>query len=287
MQRQATRAIIVCQTTMTSIYALVAEIEQSGQPAALCTIVREQGSVPRHAGSKMVVYADGRIAGTVGGGEMESRVIAEAKAALQSGQAKTVAYSLVNPKAGDPGVCGGEVEIFVEPIKPQPALLVIGGGHVGRALVHLGHWLGFKVTLCDDRPDFCNPQWAPGADQYLPIPIRDLPSHYNFHSQTYIVMPTRGLPVDVDGLPTLLDQPHAYLGVIGSRRRWATASKKMQEAGVAADKLATVHAPMGLELNAETPEEIAMSIMSEIVMQQRGGTGVSMKWDGTAETAGA
>lgn len=262
---------------MRSLIEFLSELEKQGDSAALCTIIRERGSVPRHAGSKMIVFADGRIEGTIGGGQMESRVIGEALTVLKNGTPKIVSYSLVNPKEGDPGVCGGEVEIFVEPIKPLPTLLVIGGGHVGKALVHLGKWLGFQVALSDDRPEFCSPESVPGADAYLPVPIVDLPTHFKFHSETYIVMPTRGVPFDVEGLPHLLDTPHAYIGVIGSRRRWATAMKQLQEKGVSAEKLARVHAPMGLELNAETPEEIALSIMAEIIMLKRGGTGESMK----------
>ena len=255
----------------------LAELEKLGVSAALCTIIRERGSVPRHSGSKMIVYADGRIEGTIGGGEMESRVIKEAQAALGEGTTRIVSYQLVDPKAGDPGVCGGEVEIFVELIKPQPTLLVIGGGHVGKALVHLGKWLGFRVALSDDRPEFCSSESAPGADQYLSMLITDLPGHFQFNSETYIVMSTRGMPLDVEGLPTLLDAPHAYLGVIGSRRRWATAARRLEDKGVAKEKLASVHAPMGLELNAETPEEIALSIMAEVVMLWRKGSGEPMK----------
>jgi xanthine dehydrogenase accessory factor len=262
-----------------SFFASLAELERTGGAAALCTIVRERGSVPRHAGSKMLVHPDGRVEGTVGGGEMESRVIREALAALQEGAPRLVHYRLVDPKAGDPGVCGGEVEIFVEPLRPLPTLLVIGGGHVGRALVHLGKWLGFRVALSDDRPEFCAPESAPGADEYWPIPMRDLPANFKFHSATYVVLSTRGAPLDVDGLPHLLDAPHAYLGVIGSRRRWATTLKQLADKGVPPEKLARVHAPMGLELNAETPEEIALSILAEIVMLRRGGTGETMKMD--------
>jgi xanthine dehydrogenase accessory factor len=223
------------------------------------------------------VYADGHITGTIGGGEMESRVVREALEALRERAARIVHYVLVDPKGGDPGVCGGEVEIFVEPIKPLPTLLIIGGGHVGRALAHLGQWLGFRVALSDDRPEYCNPDWAPGADEYLITPIRDLPAKFRFHAETYIVMPTRGVPFDVEGLPALLDVPWAYLGVIGSRRRWATAAKQLQAKGVPPETLARVHAPMGLELNAETPEEIAVSILAEIIMLRRGGTGEPMR----------
>jgi xanthine dehydrogenase accessory factor len=270
---------------MTSLFESLAEIEKRGGSAALCTIIRERGSVPRHTGSKMIVYADGRIEGTIGGGEMESRVIKEALAALGEGATRTVSYQLVDPGAGDPGVCGGEVEIFVEPIKPHPTLLVIGGGHVGRALVHLGKWLGFRVALSDDRPEFCSPDSAPGADVYLPVLMAELPKHFKFNSETYIVMPTRGMPLDVEGLPALLDMPHAYLGVIGSRRRWATAMKRLEDKGIPSAKLTNVHAPMGLELNAETPEEIALSILAEIVMLRRGGTGEAMKMVGEKEAA--
>lgn len=262
---------------MTSLFAQAAAVEKAGQAAALCTIIRARGSVPRHVGSKMLVYADGRFEGTIGGGEMESLVLATAQEVIGSGAARTVAYTLVNPGAGDPGVCGGEVEIFVEAILPPATLLIIGAGHVGKALLQLGKWLGLRVVFCDDRAELCNPQAAPGADEYLPVPLTELPNHFAFTTQTYIVMPTRGMRVDVEGLPTLLAQPHAYLGVIGSQRRWLTARKQLAEKGVPLEKLQAVHAPMGLELNAETPEEIALSILAEIVMLRRGGTGAPMK----------
>jgi xanthine dehydrogenase accessory factor len=269
-----------------SVYAALAELEAAGETAALCTIVREQGSVPRHAGSKMLVYPDGRFIGTVGGGEMESRVIRAAQAALRDGTTQMLSYQLANPAAGDPGVCGGEVEIFVEPIKPLPTLLIIGGGHVGRALVHLARWLGFRVALSDDRVEYCTAEWAPGASEYWPVPVSELAERFRFNSETYIVLPTRGMPLDVDALPRLLDKPHAYLGVIGSRRRWATARKRLAAAGVPPERLANVHAPMGLELKAETPEEIALSVMAEIIMLQRGGTGEPMQWQQAADEAG-
>ncbi len=266
-----------------SVFVALAEMEAAGETAALCTIVREHGSVPRHTGSKMLVYPDGRIIGTVGGGEMESRVIRAAQSSLRDGASQMLSYQLANPAAGDPGVCGGEVEIFVEPIQPLPTVLIIGGGHVGQALVHLAHWLGFRVALSDDRAEYCNAEWAPDADEYWPVPVSELVERFKFNRETYIVMPTRGMPLDVEALPRLLDRPHAYLGVIGSRRRWATALKRLEAAGVPAERLANVHAPMGLELKAETPEEIAVSVMAEIIMQRRGGTGQPMQWKQAAD----
>lgn len=260
-------------------YAELAELERAGESAAVCTIIRERGSVPRHVGSKMVVKAAGSIHGTIGDGEMEQRVQREALEALHEGKPRLVTYTLSNPAAGDPGVCGGEVEIYIEPLTPPATLLVIGGGHVGRALVYLGKWLGFRVGLSDDRAEFCTPQAVPGADEYLPGPMAELPSKFNFTANTYIVLPTRGVPVDVAGLPHLLTQPHAYLGVIGSQRRWLTAVKQLEAQGFSREQLAQVHAPMGLELNAETPEEIAVSVLAEIIMLRRAGTGVPMRVD--------
>jgi len=260
-----------------NLYERLSEIAAGGEPAALCTVVRTRGSVPRHAGAKMIVFAGGRIEGTIGGGEMETCVIRDAQAAIAGRAPRLVRYALVNPAAGDPGVCGGEVEVFVEPIRTRATLLVIGGGHVGRALVHLAKWLGFRVVVADDRAEFCTPEAVPGADEYRVESIAALARTFAFDAQTCIVMPTRGVPVDVEGLPHLLGVPHAYLGVIGSRRRWATAVEQLIARGVSRQAVARVHAPMGLELNAETPEEIAVSVMAEILMLQRGGTGAPMR----------
>jgi xanthine dehydrogenase accessory factor len=183
----------------------------------------------------------------------------------------------VNPREGDPGVCGGEVEIFMDPIQVRPTLLVVGGGHVGKALVRLGGWLNYRVVLSDDRPDYCNAEAVPGADEYLACPLRELPSRFTFTPRTCIVLATRGVPIDLEGLPALLQVPHAYLGVIGSRRRWLTARKTLEERGIPAAQLGAIRAPVGLELCAETPEEIAVSILAEIIMVQRGGDGRPMK----------
>jgi xanthine dehydrogenase accessory factor len=260
-----------------SLYQSLAELEKQNQAGALCTIVASQGSTPRHVGSKMLVYEDGRIEGSIGGGEMESRVIEGAMEVMAAGEARMLTYSMAEPERGDPGVCGGQVEIFVEPIHPKPLLVVIGGGHVGKAVAQLAHWLGFRVAVNDDRPEFCNPESVPDADEFYPVPMEELPEHLKITPWTYLVLTTRGVPVDVKGLPALLETPAAYIGVIGSRRRWATAYGELLEAGIPEEKLARVHSPMGLELNAETPEEIAVSILAEIVMLRRGGHGMEMR----------
>ncbi len=259
-----------------TVYTRLAELQASGEAAVLCTVTRTSGSVPRRAGAKMLVFADGRTEDTIGGGEMEARVIAEALKSLADGQPRALEYSLVDRARGDPGICGGTVEVFVEPINPQPTLLIIGAGHVGKALAQLADFLGYRVLVSDDRVELCNPENIPHGDSFYPIAMSELPKHIAINAQTYIALTTRNAEIDVKGLPALLDSPAAYLGVIGSRRRWAEARKKMEAAGVPAAKLYRVRSPMGIDLNAETPEEIALSIMSEIVMLRRGGDGSKM-----------
>jgi len=259
-----------------SLFQALANLEANNQAGALCTIISSQGSTPRPTGSKMLVYPDGRIAGTVGGGELENRVIKEALAAILDGKPRRLEYSMSDPERGDPGVCGGQVEVFVEPVQPKPTLVVIGSGHVGKAVAHLAQWLGFRLVVNDDRPEFCTPEAVPEADIYIPTTIEELPKELDITPWTYLVLTTRGTLVDIAGLPALLATPAAYIGVIGSQRRWATTRQMLLESGVTEAEISRVHSPMGLELNAETPEEIAVSILAEIIMLRQGGDGQVM-----------
>jgi len=260
-----------------SIFKALSELETNNNSAAICTVIKSEGSTPRHVGSKMLVYQDGKFIGTVGGGELESRVINAAIESLKSGTAQNLSYTMADPSRGDPGVCGGTVEVFVEPILPPAMIVVIGGGHVGKAVVHLAKWLGFRVAVSDDREEFCNPESVPGADAYYPVPMKELPSQLKVTRQTYLVVTSRGSAIDAAGLPPLLESDAAYLGVIGSKRRWLTTVKALKEKGISEELIGRVRSPMGIELNAETPEEIAVSIMAEILMLRDRGTGKMMK----------
>jgi xanthine dehydrogenase accessory factor len=261
---------------MQSIYEAILEAQRSGQPAALATVIRARGSVPRHEASKMLVYADGRIVGTVGGGELENRTIEEARQVAREGASRIISHSLVDPSRGDAGVCGGEVEVFIEPITPPPTLLIIGAGHVGRALAHLAHWAGYRVVVTDDRAELCTHDFIPDADEFVVGPVTEALRKIRVDSQTYTACLTRGYLFDVDALPILFDSPAPYIGVIGSLRRWNMALKDLHAKGISDEVLARVRSPIGLELQAETPEEIAVSIMAEIIMLRRGGTGKPM-----------
>ena len=262
---------------MKSIFQALAELEKNNESAALCIVTGSEGSTPRHVGSKMLVYPDGKFIGTVGGGELENRVIKAAIESITSETAQTLSYNMTDPSRGDPGVCGGQVEVFVEPILPAPLLVVIGAGHVGKAVVHLAKWLGYRVGVCDDRPEFCNAESTPGADAYYPVKMDELPKQININKHTILILTTRGSAIDAAGILPLLNSSASYIGVIGSKRRWATTVKALKDKGVSEELIAKVHSPMGLELQAETPEEIAVSIMAEVMMIKDKGTGKSMK----------
>ncbi|MEP6894265.1 MAG: XdhC family protein [Chloroflexota bacterium] len=262
---------------MESIYQVLSNLEKNNGSAALCTVIKSEGSTPRHVGSKMLVQPDGKFIGTVGGGELESRIIKAAIESIASGKSQTLSYTMADPSRGDPGVCGGTVEVFVEPILPTAMIVVIGAGHVGKAVAHLAKWLGFRVAVSDDRAEFCNPETVPNADAYYPVPMAELVNQLKVTKQTYLVVTSRGSSVDAAGMPSLLNSEAAYIGVIGSKRRWLTTVKALKEKGITEEKIAKVHSPMGLELHAETPEEIAVSIMAEILMLRDQGTGRMMR----------
>lgn len=261
---------------MQDVLRLAADLVAQQTPCALVTVIRTAGSVPRREGSKMLVGADGALlAGTVGGGEMESRALKTAQDIIRTGQPGTITIQLVDPASGDAGVCGGTAEMFIEPLLNTPTLLVAGAGHVGRALVHLAHWCGYRVIVTDDRAELCTPTACPGADVYLPGALNEQLAQVPLTPLTYIALVTRGYPLDVGVLPTLLASPAPYIGVIGSQRRWLTAKKALLAAGISEAELARVHAPIGLEIYAETPEEIAVSIMAEMIGTLRANDGRS------------
>ena len=258
---------------MSDVLSALADLPKTGTAAALCTIIRSKGSTPRKEGCKMLVYASGSIVGTIGGGEVEGRVIEEALESIESGERKIRAYDLINPDKGDPGICGGTLEVFIDPLTQPEDLIVVGGGHVGKAIVYLAKWLGFRVILSDDREDFCSPNFVPGADEYIHCSLEELSSKIEFSPQSVIILATRNNQVDIRGLPELLAAQSAYIGVISSRRRWKLTEEQLLVTGIKKKDLDRIHAPIGLDIKAETPEEIALSIMAEVFQVVRGGSG--------------
>ena len=261
---------------MSDIFRQITELSAAQQPVAFCVIVSANGSTPRGAGTKMLVFPDGRISGTVGGGELEQRVIEAGLQAIESGEPQVVAYSMTDPERGDPGVCGGQLEVYVEPLLPPPTVIVVGAGHVGKQVALLAKWLGYAVVVSDDRPELLADPELADAGRLFNGAAGSLPEEIKIHSQSYIVLTTRNVEVDLVALPPLLAAKPAYIGVIGSRRRWETTKAGLLEAGVSPEQIASIYSPVGLELQGETPEEIALSIMAQITMLRHGGDGRQM-----------
>jgi len=261
-----------------TVIQALADAQKNGDAVALATVIHTQGSIPRHAGAKMLIYADGKTIGTIGGGAMESKIIEAGITAIKTNSSTLEIYTLNNLEDGDPGICGGTAQIFIEPYNPPKTLIIIGGGHVGVAVAGLAQWMGYKVILCDDRPEYCNPSVMANLAGYIVCMPQELPQYVTIDAQTYIVAVTRGLPIDLALLPALLATETPYIGVIGSRRRWALTHKALNEVySLSNDDIKRLHAPIGLEIGAETPKEIAISILAEIIMHQRGGTGAPMR----------
>ena len=235
----------------------------------LATVVESERSVPRRAGAKMLVFADGSQSGTIGGGEMESRVVSEALDTLADGRPRMIDYVLVDPGRGDPGVCGGTVRIYLEPYMPAPTIYIVGCGHVGRAVAELAAWLGFRVVATDDRATAATPEAVPEAEVVLGGPIAEVLQREPVTDQTHVVVVTRNVALDLETLPHLVRTPARSIGVMGSARRWATTRAELAKRGLTEADLDRITAPIGLEIAAETPEEIAVSILAEIVAQRR------------------
>lgn len=253
---------------------------ESGRPVVLATVVATRRSVPRHAGTKMLVLPDGRQVGTIGGGQMESRVIEEAHAAFLSRRPQILDYELVEPARGDPGVCGGEVKIYLEPYMPAHTIVVIGGGHVGRAVVDLADWLGYRTVVMDDRPERVTETEMPNAGQRLAGSITESLGQLEITEDTSVAVVTRSVHNDAEAIPLLLQTPARYIGVMGSERRWKEVRQLLADIGIGEADLERVQAPIGIEINAETLEEIAVSILSEIIRERGASQG-----DGSSEEA--
>lgn len=242
---------------------------KEGKSVALVTVTATSRSVPRHAGAKLLVVRDGETIGTIGGGEMEARCIVEAGAAMNDGKSRTLTYELLDAANGDPGVCGGTVELFVEPFLPVATVYVIGCGHVGAAVVNLAKWIGYRVVATDDRVSLATNANLPGADAVFAGSFAEALQAEPIGAHTSVVVVTRNMSVDLELLPLVLDTPARFIGVMGSARRWATTAATLSERGISLEALARVHSPIGVNINAETPEEIAVSIMAAVVADRR------------------
>jgi xanthine dehydrogenase accessory factor len=244
---------------MKEIIAALGEALQRGESVALATVVEVTGASPAQVGFKLLVRPDSSVVGNLGGGALEQRVREEAAAALREGHSRLVHYTLREEGPDAVGMlCGGEVTVFVEVYQPAPTLLIIGGGHIGRPLAEMGRIVDFNVRVVDMRPERATvPEFDPAA----------------ITPWTYVVLITEDHVTDEQALRQVLDTPAAYVGMIGSRRKVGTVFDHLRAKGVAEERLAGVHAPIGLDLGGRSPAEIALAILAEIVQVRYGGTG--------------
>jgi len=256
------------------VFEEIVRIRRAGHRAALATIVHTNGSIPSYEASRMLIRDDGSILGTVGGGCVEAEVWAAAKEVIQSEQARKMTFNLNHEAGFDSGlICGGTLEIFVEPILPEPMLYIFGGGHISAALARVAHQAGFSIGIADDRDTFANAERFPmSAEIYTSY--EDAFEKIRPNSATYIVIVTRGHKDDMRVLSWAVETESRgfsprYVGMIGSKRKVLSIYKALEMDGVSPDKFERVHAPVGLDIGALTPEEIAVSITAEIIAVRR------------------
>lgn len=254
------------------IFAAIGEALTRGDEVALITIVSSNGSTPQRVGAKMLVFADGRTVGTIGGGCYENDALLKARDALRTRKAIRAKYDLNDDFAEDTGlVCGGQMEVFIEPLEAPPAVYVFGAGHVGFYVARLASDAGFEVHVVDDRAAFANRERFPGAAEVV---VDDIPTWLaatTLPPSAYAVVVTRGHRHDLDALQALAGRPLRYLGLIGSRAKVARLYEQLLAQGqTRLEDLSHVHAPIGLDIGAVTPQEIAVSIVAELVAVRRG-----------------
>lgn len=252
------------------LFEEIVRMRRNGERGALATIVHTSGSIPSYESSRMLVKEDGKCLGTIGGGCVEADVWAAAKEVMRKESPRKLVFHLNNEPGFDNGlICGGTVEIFVEPILPQPILYLFGGGHVSLAIAKIAQTAGFGVSVIDDREAFANAQRFPMAQDFF-TSYDEAFDKIRPNAASYLVIVTRGHKEDMRVLAWAVRTSAKYVGMIGSRRKVLGVYKALEAEGYAPQEFENVFAPMGLEIGALSPEEIAVSIVAELVAIRRG-----------------
>lgn len=253
-----------------ALFAEIVRLDEAGSPSVLATVIGSQGSSPRKAGAKMLIRADGSTVGSVGGGTVELEVIAAAQSVLREGAPRTQSFTL-NEQNGH--VCGGVMQIYLEPNTIAPRLVIVGAGHIGGALAALAAFTGFHVTVIDERSDYACAQRLPAADAIVCAPAGEALAELarvNVGPATAIVIATPGYVQDFAAVRAALKTRAAHIGVIGSRRKRAALAATLAREGYADEAMARVHLPIGLAIGAQTPREIAVSIVAQLIAWNQG-----------------
>jgi xanthine dehydrogenase accessory factor len=251
------------------IYQEIVRLSASGEEAAVATVIAASGSTPREEGAKMLVKADGSIMGTVGGGNIEKQVIQEALDVMRKGKARKMDYRLHS--SGEHGVetgmiCGGDVEVFIEPIISAPRLYILGGGHIAIPLAKMARLTDFKIIVIDDREGFATTERFPDAAEIFTCDFAASYEKLKIAQNSYIVIVTHGHKGDETALEGALNTPAKYIGMIGSKEKNKAVFSHLLAKGFTQEDLNRVHAPIGIKIMAQTPQEIAVSILAELIL---------------------
>jgi xanthine dehydrogenase accessory factor len=248
------------------IYQEIVELRRNGQRAALATIVVRKGSTPRKDAAKMLIYEDGRQVGSIGGGCTEAEVCREALMVMRLERPKLLSFDLTEDDPEESGLlCGGVMEVYLEPILPDPTLFIFGAGHVGQRVATVVKGIGFKVAVVDDRIKYASRDRFPEADELYVEPWEDVFKKLPVNDSSYLLIATRGHNYDLACLRFAVLSPAKYIGLLGSRRKTRLLYETLEREGVDPRNFERVFAPVGIEIGSETPEEIAISIAAELV----------------------
>jgi xanthine dehydrogenase accessory factor len=252
------------------IYEEIVKLRKEGRRGAVATIVNVRGSIPSFETAKMLVRDDGSIFGTIGGGCVEADVWRAAREVMEEEKPRTLTFDLnQNPKYDTGLVCGGTLDVFIEPVLPPALLYIFGAGHVSASLYRTAHSAGFDITVIDDRESYANHERFPQAREVIASDFDQAMARLSPSETAYIVIVTRGHRDDMRVLRWAVQTKARYIGMIGSKRKTITIFRELQSEGLAAQLFARVHAPIGLDIGAVTPEEIAVSITAELIAVRR------------------
>ncbi len=249
------------------IFEEALRLKRLGRTSAIATIVECRGSSPQKQGAKMLVRDDGSIMGTLGGGCLEADVVQIAIMAIADGKPTTLPFELTEQEGGL--VCGGTVLVYIEPIALEPHLIILGAGHVGKALSKLARFTGFRVSVIDDRQEFANRENIPDASELFVTEFVQAFANMPCDENTFVVIATRGHNHDLDAVKATLRTDARYIGLIGSKRKKALLFKALADAGFSPEDIERVIIPVGLPIGSVSPEEIAISVMAQIIQKRR------------------
>jgi xanthine dehydrogenase accessory factor len=252
------------------IYEEIVKLRQEGRRGAVATIVNVRGSIPSFETAKMLVRDDGSIVGTIGGGCVEAEIWQAAREVMESEKPRTLTFNLNQDPKYDTGlVCGGTLDVFVEPILPPALLYIFGAGHVSVNLYKVARNAGFDVTVVDDREAYANRKRFPEAKEIIAEDFDRAMARLTPNESAYLVIVTRGHRDDMRVLRWAVQTPARYIGMIGSKRKTITIFRELTKEGLSAELFERVHAPVGLDIGAITPEEIAVAITAELIAARR------------------